>query len=288
MTYDSPATSGSIWLITGISRGLGKDLAKAVLDRGGVVIGTSRSGRSGLDPMPGRLEVMPMDLSNKAQIGAVVAHTVAMFGRIDVLVNNAGYGLLGAIEEATDEELAQVFEANLFGTLRMVRAALPAFRRQRSGRIINISSIAGIAPGAGAGLYASAKAGMEAFSESLSAELDPLGVRVSIVEPGAFRTEFLSAESLCTSSRIFADYAASAGATRERLGRMGAMLNQPGDPARAAQAIIKLAAAERPPLRLLLGTDALRRARDKLRKLQDEMAEWQDVTIGTDFPGVNA
>jgi len=224
-----------------------------------------------------------MELSNTVQISTVVSHVLARYGRIDVLVNNAGYGLLGAIEEASEEELAAVYEANLFGTLHVVRAALPAFRAQKSGRIINISSIAGLAPGPGAGLYGSAKAGMEGFSESLSAELEPLGVRVSIVEPGAFRTDFLSANSLRTSSRVIADYAASAGMTRERLGKMGALHDQSGDPVLAAEAIIKLSQAERPPLRLLLGSDALQRARGKLRRLADEMAEWQDVTTGTDF-----
>jgi NAD(P)-dependent dehydrogenase (short-subunit alcohol dehydrogenase family) len=274
-----------IWMITGISRGLGRELARAVLAQGDVVVGTSRDGRSDLAITPCRLEVMPLELSDIAQINSVVGSTLSKFGRIDVLVNNAGFGLLGAIEEASPAELQRVFDVNLFGTLHVVRAALPAFRAQRSGRIINISSIAGIAPGPGAGLYASAKAGMEGFSESLAQELAPLGVSVSIVEPGAFRTDFLSAESLSISTRIIEDYAASAGAARSRLADMGTSHNQIGDPVRAAEAIIRLSEAARPPLRLLLGSDALMRARAKLRRLADEMTEWEAVTTGTDFPG---
>jgi NAD(P)-dependent dehydrogenase (short-subunit alcohol dehydrogenase family) len=274
----------TIWLITGVSRGLGKELAQAVLAQGDVVVGTSRNGHCDLQPAGARLEVLPMELSNAAQIKSVVDFVIAKFGRIDVLVNNAGFGLLAAIEEASEEELTHVYETNLFGTLRLVRAALPVFRAQKSGHIINISSIAAMSPGAGAGLYASAKAGMEAFSESLCLELAPLGVRVSIVEPGAFRTEFLSDESLRKSKRSIDDYAASAGVNRNNLMNMGARRDQIGDPVLGAKAIIKLNQAEHPPLRLLLGSDALRRTRSKLKKLTEEMDAWEAVTLSTDFP----
>jgi NAD(P)-dependent dehydrogenase (short-subunit alcohol dehydrogenase family) len=277
-----------IWLITGVSRGLGKELARAVVAQGDVVVGTSRNGRCDLQAAPGRLEVLPMELSSAVQIKTVVDFVIAKFGRIDVLVNNAGFGLLAAIEEASEEELANVYDTNLFGTLRVVRAALPAFRAQKNGHIINISSIAAMAPGAGAGLYASAKAGMEAFSESLFLELAPLGVRVSIVEPGAFRTEFLSDESLRKSQRCIEDYAASAGVNRDNLTNMGARRDQIGDPVQGAQAIIKLSQAEHPPLRLLLGSDALRRTRGKLKKLTEEMDAWQAVTLSTDYPAYSS
>jgi NAD(P)-dependent dehydrogenase (short-subunit alcohol dehydrogenase family) len=178
-----------IWLITGVSRGLGRELAKAVLAQGDVVVGASRNGRCPLDAASGRLDVLPMDLSNWQQIQAIVEHAIKTFGRIDVLVNNAGFGLLSAIEEANDEELSQVYEANLFATLRVVRAALPAFRAQRFGLIINISSIAAMAPSPGAGLYASAKAGMEAFSESLSHELAPCLTRRNLLQMGSLHNQ---------------------------------------------------------------------------------------------------
>ena len=172
-----------IWLITGVSRGLGKELAKAVAARGHIVVGTSRDGFCDLNTPLDHLEVLPMELSSAPQIQSVVDHVLARFGRIDVLVNNAGYGLMSAIEEASEEELARVYEVNLFGPLRLVRAVLPALRAQKSGHIINVSSIAATAPGAGSGLYASAKSAVEGFSESLALEMAPLGVSVSSLCP---------------------------------------------------------------------------------------------------------
>ncbi|HEY0944359.1 MAG TPA: oxidoreductase [Opitutaceae bacterium] len=271
----------SVWFITGISRGLGRELARAVLEAGDVVIGTTRDGATDLAGTSGRLHVLPLELTDREQVRRTIAAARALHGRLDVVVNNAGYGLLGAVEEARPGEIARVFEVNFLGAVHVMRAALPLLRAQRRGHLVNISSIAGLAPAAGSGIYAATKFALSGVSEVLAQELEPLGVRVTIVEPGAFRTDFLSAHSLRKTDGAIADYAATSGKTIAHLD--GIAGRQPGDPVRGAQAILFAVKSERPPLHLLLGTDALRRARTKLHALSTEIDRWERVSAGTDF-----
>ncbi|MDG3007180.1 oxidoreductase [Paludisphaera mucosa] len=271
-----------VWLVTGASRGLGRELARAVLARGDVVVGTSRDGTADLDAGAGSLHMLALDLAAPGREAQVVEQAHALHGRLDVLVNNAGYGLLGAVEEADEVETARVFDVNFFGPLRLIRAALPFLRERRGGHIVNLSSIAGIAPMAGSGLYAAAKFALEGMSESLAQEVAPLGLRVTVVEPGAFRTDFLSSQSIRHAPGRIAEYAATSGKVVSYLDQLQG--KQLGDPVRGARAIIEAVESAEPPLHLLLGSDALNRAREKLRKLGEEFDRWEPVSLGTDFP----
>jgi NAD(P)-dependent dehydrogenase (short-subunit alcohol dehydrogenase family) len=217
-------------------------------------------------------------------VDAAVSQAFARAGTIDVIVNNAGYGLLGALEKATDAEARRLFEVDVFAPIRIIRAALPYLRAQRSGHIINITSIAGRAPGPGAALYSAAKYALEGLSASLTQEVRPFGVKVTAVAPGAFRTDFLSTHSIRKSEGEDAAYAQSVGRLMSGFDAMAG--KQIGDPDRAAQAILKLVQAEQPPIHLLLGTDALRRTREKVDSVIEEMDRWEEVTRGTDFPQV--
>ena len=270
------------WLITGISRGLGQALAEAALARGDVVVGTTRNGKSAIAASRGTLHVLPLEVGDAPTIESTVAKAFELAGGLDVIVNNAAYGLLGAIENASDAEMARLFEVNVFGTFRVVRAALPKLRAQGRGHIINITSIAGRAPMAGSGLYAATKSAVEGLSESLAKEVGPLGIKVTAVAPGAFRTDFLSSHSIRKSLPASDAYADSVGQTMSRLDAMAG--NQSGDPARAAQALLAVVDLKQPPLHVLLGSDALRRARENLDTLIEEMDRWEEVTRGTDFP----
>ncbi|MBW8724189.1 MAG: SDR family NAD(P)-dependent oxidoreductase [Inquilinus limosus] len=269
------------WFITGISRGLGLALARAALAEGDTVIGTVRGDAPALDPGAGTLHVLGLDLSDGAAIDATVGRAFALAGTIDVIVNNAGYGLLGAIEKATDAEAARLFEVDVFGPFRVIRAALPRLRTQGAGHIVNITSIAGRAPGSGTSLYAAAKHALEGLSAALAQEVAPLGIKVTAVAPGAFRTDFLSTHSFRRSEADDGAYAASVGRSAAAFDAMAG--RQLGDPDRAARAIIAAVRADRPPLHLLLGSDALRRAREKLDAVTEEMDRWAEVTRGTDF-----
>jgi NAD(P)-dependent dehydrogenase (short-subunit alcohol dehydrogenase family) len=268
------------WFITGISRGLGFALAEAALARGDTVIGTTRGAQPALTAGPGRLHVLALDMADGAEIAARVEAAFAI-GRIDVIVNNAGYGLLGAIETATDEEAARLFDVDVFGPFRLIRAAMPHLRAQGSGHILNITSIAGRAPGPGCALYAAAKYALEGLSAALVHEVAPFGIKVTAVAPGAFRTDFLSAHSIRKSEPEDAAYSASIG--RASAAFAAADGQQLGDPGRAAQALLHLVDADHPPLHLLLGSDALRRAREKLDAVIDEVDRWEPVTRSTDF-----
>jgi len=270
------------WFITGISRGLGKSLAEAALARGDLVVGTTRDGNSGIAASRGTLHVLPLEVGDAAAVESTVAKAFELSGGLDVIVNNAGYGLLGAIENATDAEMARLFDVNVFGTFRVIRAALPRLRAKGRGHIINITSIAGRAPMAGSGLYAATKSAVEGLSQSLAQEVGPLGIKVTVVAPGAFRTDFLSPHSIRKSAPASDVYTNSVGRSLCRLDEMAG--KQPGEPARAAQALLAVVDAEQPPLHLLLGSDALRRAREKLDVLIEEMNSWEEVTRGTDFP----
>ena len=272
-------TTCRTWLITGISRGLGRTLAQAVLRRGDRVIGTTRSGDSDLQPNP-YLEVLKMDVADPEQIRAAM-RIVRGRCRLDVVVNNAGYGLIGAVEELTTPQVYEMFAANFFGCFHVLQEVLPLLRAQRSGRIINISSASALAPPPGFGLYCASKTALEAMSEALAQELAPLGIHLSIVEPGQLRPDFLTTCSVQYARRSIADYAASSGRIVERLHQADGL--QPGNPEAAAQAILDLADTESPPLRLLLGSDALHRARNTLAQTISEIDRWEDLTRSVDY-----
>ena len=280
------ASSKKVWFITGVSRGLGRDLARAVLARGEVVVGTSRDGRADLAAGAGQLHLLALDVTDPDQVEEVVPEAYRLHGRIDVLVNNAGAGLLGAVEESSAAEAADVFAVNFFGPLRVIQAALPLMRAQGSGTIVNVSSIAGVAPGAGSGLYAAAKFALEGMSISLSQEVGPLGLRVIVVEPGAFRTDFLTPESIRHATGSIAAYDETSGRTVRYLDALSG--KQLGDPRLGALAMIEAVESADPPRHLLLGSDALGRARTRLQQLADEYDHWQAVSLGTDFIGGDA
>lgn len=270
------------WLITGVSRGLGKALAEAALARGDTVIGTVRDSNSSIERGTGVFHRLALDMRDPEAITAAVARACQLVERLDVVVNNAGYGLLGPVEDVTDSDMTRLFEVNVLGPLRLIRAILPRLRAQRSGHIINITSIAGRAPNAGSGVYAASKAALEGLSQCLSQELSSLGIKVTAIAPGAFRTDFLTDHSIRQTRAGSEDYAASAGRVVESL-RQGSG-RQIGDPERGAQVILAVVDSNTPPLHLLLGSDALRRARDKLDLVIDEIDHWEQATRSTDFP----
>jgi NAD(P)-dependent dehydrogenase (short-subunit alcohol dehydrogenase family) len=276
--------SGKVWFITGASTGFGRALAEEVLKAGGRVVATARR--------PEQLEWLPekypatalalvLDVTHEGSITEAVDGALKRFGRIDVLVNNAGYGLAGAIEEATEDEFMPVFETNVFGLIRVTRAVLPLLRKQRSGHILNLSSIGGLTGAPGWGYYNASKFAVEGFSEALAAEMAPLGVHVTIIEPGPFRTDFLGRSGVEAKQRI-ADYDATAGKTREYFHEQAG--KQRGDPVRAVHAMMEVVESPNPPLHLILGELALKRFRGKLDQWRDEMEAWESVTLSADFP----
>jgi NAD(P)-dependent dehydrogenase (short-subunit alcohol dehydrogenase family) len=273
----------SVWFITGSSRGFGLEIARAALAAGHQVVATARKAETVLEQLPGagdQLLAVPLDVTDPESIRTAVDAAVERFGRIDVLVNNAGSGLLAAVEESDDAAVRAVYETNVFGPLAVQRAVLPLLRHQRSGHVINISSIVGFATAPGWGIYASTKFAVEGFTETLHAELAPLGVHTTLVEPGFFRTDFLDPASLHTGPYMIDDYAATVGTMRQA----AAGLNhaQPGDPVKAARAIVEMAAAAEPPLRLQLGADTLQAVEAKLDNIRKEMDTWRHVALSTD------
>jgi len=272
-----------VWFITGTSNGFGRELVREALRRGDSVIATSRNPQKVAEVFAehkDRLLAVPMDLGNCDQITKAVDAGISRFGKVDVLVNNAGYGFIGAVEEATDDEIKRVHETNVFGLLRVLRAVLPHFRERKSGHVVNLSSIGGLIGLPGFGIYNSTKFAVEGISEALAAEVAPLGVKVTIVEPGPFRTEFL-AGSLAMAENEIPQYEKTAGATRA--GASARNGKQPGDPSRAAMAIIKAVTSEKPPLHLLLGRFAYEHMADKIAKLQKDIETWREVTLAADF-----
>jgi len=271
-----------VWFITGASRGFGRALSEAVLARGERLVATAR----GADFVSGFGEAHPdaltlrLDVTDREQAQAAIAEATERFGRLDVIVNNAGYGHFGAIEELTEEELRQQFEVNLFGVLNVTRAALPQLRAQRSGHIVQMSSLNGIEGMVGGGYYCATKFAVEGLSESLAAELAHLGIDVTIVEPGPHRTEFASEESARSAAPID-DYAETVGAAREAFAQVDG--TQPGDPERAALAIIAAVDEDNPPLRLALGTMALDNIRAKLEGQLEELEKWRELSASTDL-----
>lgn len=273
----------SVWFVTGASRGFGAEIVDQALAAGHQVVATARrpDGITARFPDAGdRLLAVALDVTDETQVLAAVRAAVEKFGRIDVVVNNAGRGLLGAVEEVTDAAARAVYDTNVFGTLTVLRAVLPVLRRQRAGRIVNISSVAGFAGAPGWGIYASTKFAVEGFSEALAGELAPLGITVTIVEPGYFRTDFLDASSLQAEATVIEDYAETAGATRTRSAEVNHA--QPGDPAKAAAAILLIASSDQPPLRIQLGRDSFTRMENKLQFVAAEQRTWHDLSISTD------
>ena len=273
-----------IWFITGISRGLGRELASAALEEGDVVIGTSRNGKSDIGAVPDRFHVFALDVTNHRDVVSVVTQAWQISRRVDVVVNNAGFGVLGAVEEVEGEQARNVFETNFFGLLSVTQAALPYLRTQASGHIINISSVGGFVGSPGYGVYNASKFAVEGLSEALASELKPLGIHVTIVEPGYFRTNFLSGSSLQRAGRVIEAYAATSGKTRESADERDGQ--QPGDPILAAKAIIAVTRAQNPPLRLILGEDALERVRAKLAQVSEDLETWKSTSVSTAYPGV--
>jgi NAD(P)-dependent dehydrogenase (short-subunit alcohol dehydrogenase family) len=278
------STRQRVWLITGTSQGFGHELVRAALDRGDSVVAASRHPQQVAEAFPtasDRLLAIAVDLSQPAQIAAVVDGAMTRFGRIDVLVNNAGFGIIGAIEEVSDAELSKVFEINVFGLLRVTRAVLPQMRSQRSGNIVNLSSIGGLVGFAGFGIYNATKFAVEGLSEALAKEVAPLGIHVTLVEPGPYRTDFLGG-SLAVAETELPAYAETAGVPRAaRTTRHGA---QAGDPVRAAAAIVEAVTSDSPPLHFLLGSYAYQMATQKLDALRADMETWHDLAVSTDYP----
>ncbi|MEO6982869.1 MAG: oxidoreductase [Edaphobacter sp.] len=281
MTKNNPVL---VWFITGCSTGFGRLLAEAVLQFGGKVVATARKPEQIADleqKYPQAAKALALDVTDQSQVDSAVAAAIQHFGHVDVVVNNAGYGVAGAIEEVAESELRPMFETNVFGLLRVTRAFLPHLRERRSGHILNLSSIGGLVSTAGIGCYNSTKFAVEGISEALAAELAPLGIHVTIIEPGPFRTDFLGRSGVQAAKHI-ADYGHTAANMRKYFAEQDG--KQRGDPARAVQAMIQVVESPNPPLRLLLGVSALQRLRAKLDAWQKEIDAWESTTIGADFP----
>lgn len=283
-------TNGSndhrVWFITGASRGFGLEVARQALERGDAVVATARDARAAEKALAGGqgfLLTLALDVTDDKQARAAVDHTVARFGRIDILVNNAGRGLLGAVEEASADEVRAIFDANVLGLLAVTRAVLPVMRKQRSGCVLNLSSVGGFSAGAGWGVYAATKFAVEGLSEAMRAELAPLGIDVVIIEPGAFRTDFLDGRSLHRVARTIDDYEATVGRTRTWADDTNHA--QPGDPAKAASAMIEVAVSPDPPARLPLGADCLARIEDKLAQVKRDVDRWRPLALSTAHRG---
>ncbi|MFG2767626.1 oxidoreductase [Streptomyces rubiginosohelvolus] len=275
------------WFITGASRGFGLEIARQALHRGDNVVATARRPddvQEALSGLSDRLLVVPLDVTDEKQAVAAVQAATDVFGRIDVLVNNAGRGVLGAVEETSAEATRGVFDTNVFGLLHVTRAVLPVMRRHRAGHIINLSSIGGFSSVAGFGVYCSTKFAVEGLSEALHQELAPLGIQVTVVEPGYFRTDFLDGTSLHVQEGALPDYAATAGAVRAAV--PGLNHSQPGDPVKGAAAILKIADADQPPLRVQLGSDSADAMKQKVTALRDEALAWRYLALSTDHDDV--
>lgn len=273
-----------IWFITGVSSGLGRALAEAALQRGEVVIGTLRKQDQLAEfeaLAPGRAHGCLLDVTDKANIQSTVTGAIEAVGGIDVVVNNAGYGLAGAAEEVNDAEIQHQMDTNFFGLVAVTQAALPFMRAQKRGHVVNISSVAGYKGIGGMSIYSASKFAVEGFSESLAAEAAHLGIKVTIVEPGAFRTNWSSNAAIIRSAKVIDDYAPSAGVVRHGLEHMSG--HQENDPAKGALAIIAAVEAEQPPLRLPLGADSVAYLRSKLAAMTAELDSWEAVASNTRF-----
>lgn len=270
------------WFITGASRGIGAEIAIAVLAAGDQLIATARkkSDLAQFESNPNAL-TLNLDITDEAQVQTAVAAGLERFEQIDVLVNNAGFGILGGIEETSAAEVERVYRTNVFGLLNMTRAVLPSMRQRRAGHIINLSSIGGYRAPAGWGVYSSTKFAVEGITEALHDELAPLGIHATVVEPGYFRTNFLDGSSLQRTATEIPDYAETVGKVRTIASQLS--YQQPGDPTKLAQAMLQLATADTPPLRLPLGTDTLRAIAEKNAYVEQETAQWRTLAESTDY-----
>ncbi|TCV76030.1 NADP-dependent 3-hydroxy acid dehydrogenase YdfG [Neorhizobium sp. R1-B] len=275
--------SNPVWFITGCSTGFGRELAKLTLDRGWPTVVTARDKARVADLAQGRDNVLALDLdvTDSGQVHAAAKAAEERFGRIDVLVNNAGYGYQAAIEEGEEDEIRAMFDANVFGLFAMTRAVLPGMRARRSGHIINITSMAGFMGLPGSGYYAATKHAVEGFSDSLRLEVAPLGIKVIGVEPGPFRTDWAGRSLKQTPSRI-ADYAETAGARMSSTA--GYSGKQPGDPVRAGEAMIAATQADEAPRHLVLGAIAYTAVTDKLKERLAQIDRWKETSLSADFP----
>jgi len=272
-----------VWLITGCSSGIGRELAGAALEVGDCVALSARDAATLRDLAgihPDRALALALDVTDAGQVSRAVSETERRFGRIDVLVNNAGYGYLAAIEEGEEAEVRALFETNFFGLVAMIRAVLPGMRARRSGHVVNVSSMAGLVANPGTGYYSSSKFAVEGLSEALSRELAPFGIRVTAVEPGPFRTDW-SGRSMRRTRTPLAAYADTVGTRVAMIQELDG--RQRGDPRRAAAAILRVVAHPDPPLHLLLGPDVVDALRSKLADLERSLAEWEAVSRDVDF-----
>ncbi|PLZ04240.1 short-chain dehydrogenase/reductase [Burkholderia sp. WAC0059] len=278
------STTTPVWFITGCSTGFGRELAEAVIARGWRCVASAREKASldDLAPSAGdRLLRVALDVTDNRQIAMAVEAAQAHFGTIDVLVNNAGYGYQSSLEEGVEEEIRAQFDANVFGLFAMTRAVLPVMRVQRRGHVLNVTSVAGLVGFPGSGYYSASKHAVEGFSDSLLAEAGPLGIKVTCVEPGPFRTDWAGRSLRQTPSRI-ADYVETAAARMQRTAQLSG--KQVGDPARAAQAMIRITELDAPPRHLVLGAFGVDAVAQRLRAALADIEAWRDVGIATDFP----
>jgi NAD(P)-dependent dehydrogenase (short-subunit alcohol dehydrogenase family) len=272
------------WLVTGCSTGIGREIARAALEAGHSVVVTARRTESIADfndEFGDRAAVVALDVTDKAQIAAAVRTADEAFGGVDVLVNNAGNGYLSAIEEGEDDRVRKLFDTNYFGVVDTVKAVLPGMRARQSGHIVNISSMTGLVANPPNGYYSSTKFALEALTEALAQEVGPLGIKVTAIEPGAFRTDW-AARSMWESSTPIGDYAENVGARKTMIKEFANHL--PGNPRKVAEAVLMVTTLDAPPLRLLLGRDVLKAVRDKLAAFSASIDEWETVTKDVNFP----
>lgn len=273
-----------VWLITGCSTGFGRELAKQVLELGykaGVAARNIADVEDIVKQYPETSIAITLDVTRQDHITDAVKQLTEIFGRVDVLVNNAGIGYFGSVEASDEHETRRMFDINFFGLANMTKAVLPHMRTQRSGHIINIASIGGLMAFPALAYYNATKFAVDGFSESLAKETAPLGIKVTIVAPSGFRTDWAGRSANEVQNEI-EDYKTTAGANKDNIRAYNG--NQPGDPVRAAQAIIKVVETENPPLRLLLGAAALKNARKKIEELAHDFDAWEETTVGADFP----
>jgi NAD(P)-dependent dehydrogenase (short-subunit alcohol dehydrogenase family) len=274
----------SAWLITGCSTGIGREIASAALAKGHRVAVTARDTTDVADLVEAHPDLaisVALDVTDREQVAAAVAATEQVFGAIDVLVNNAGYGYMAALEEGEDHEVRRLFDTNYFGVVDMIKAVLPGMRARRRGHIINMSSMTGLVTNPPNIYYSSTKYALEALTEGLAKEVAPLGIRVSAIEPGAFRTDWATRSMKETATPID-DYADTVGTRKQLIKLAGDKL--PGDPRKIADAVLMLSELEDPPLHLLLGRDVLAGFRQKLAELSASIDEWESVTKDVNFP----
>lgn len=272
------------WLITGCSTGIGREIARAALEAGHSVVVTARRRETVadfVDTFGDRAVAVALDVTDKEQIAAAVAAADDAFGGVDVLVNNAGYGYMSAVEEGDDAEVRKLFDTNYFGVVDTIKAVLPAMRVRKSGHIVNISSMTGLVANPPNAYYSSTKFALEALTEALAQEVGPLGIKVTAIEPGAFRTDW-ARRSMQESSTPIGDYDDCVGTRKTLIKEFADHL--PGDPRKVAEAVLTVTALEEPPLRLLLGRDVLKAVRDKIAALSASIDEWEAVTKDVNFP----